>query len=296
MKFLKVLALILLGFLLFLSLSIFGVTLILNLTIFNSDFIVSELDELDISSLAKDLFHQQLILSESYMSEAVDNTITDLEPWIKDQIHTSIYSGYGYLLGSRQSLNLEIPLAPLKDSLKENIRAAILQSPPPELVEAPQMAIELYISNAQHYVDEMIPLSFEFNKSSLSPEALSQLIEVKQAIGYVQLTYKVLIALILLLILGIVLIKREVRGASRELGIIFTTYGALEYLGIFIIKRLTGTQLSQLDIPPPLQDWLPQFLGDALVPLEIFSLSLLIAGVALIVVSFVYKPRQPSEV
>jgi len=296
MKFLKVLALSLLGFLLFLSLSIFGVVLMLNLTIFNSDFIVSEFDELDISSLTKDLFHQQLILGESYMTEAVDNTITELEPWIKEQIHTSIYSGYDYLLGRRQGLNLEIPLAPLKDSLKNNLRKAILQSPPPELTGAPSTAIELYISEAQHYVDEMIPPRFELNESSLSPEILSQLIEIKQAIGYVQLTYKILIALILLLILGIVLLKREVRSTTRELGIIFTAYGALEYLGIIIIKRLAGAQLPQLGIPSPLQDWLPQFLKDALVPLEIFSLSLLIAGVALLVVSFVYKPRQPSEV
>jgi len=296
MKFLKVLALVLLGFLLFLSLSIFGVALMLNLTIFNSDFIISELDEFDISSLAKDLFHQQLILNESYMTEAVDDTITELEPWIKDQLHTSIYSGYGYLLGKRQSLYLEIPLAPLKDSLKNNLREAILQSPPPELTGASSTVIERYIGAAQHYVDEMIPPRFELNESSLSPEVLSQLIEVKQAIGYVQLTYKILIALILLLILGIILIKREVRGASRELGIIFITYGALEYLGIFIIKRLTGTQLSQLDIPSLLQDWLPQFVGDVLIPLVIFSLSLLIAGVVLLVVSFVYKPRQPSEI
>jgi len=296
MKFLKVLALILLGFLLFLSLSIFGVALMLNLTIFNSNFIVSEVDELNISSLAKDLFHQQLILSESYMTEAVDNTITELEPWIKEQIHTSIYSGYGYLLGKRQSLNLEIPLAPLKDSMKNNLREAILQSPPPELTGAPSTAIELYINEAQQAVDEMIPPRFELNESSLSPEVLSQLTEVKQAIGYVQLTYKVLIALILLLILGIVLLKREVRGTTRELGIIYTTYGAFEYLGIIIIKRLAGAQLPQLGIPLPLQDWLPQFLRGVLLPLEIFSLSLLIAGVALIVVSFVYKPRQPSEV
>ena len=296
MKFLKVLALILLGFLLFLSLSIFGVALMLNLTIFNSDFIVSEFDELDISSLTKDLFHQQLISSESYMTEALDNTITELDPWIKEQIHTSIYSAYGYLLGKRQSLNLEIPLAPLKDSLKNNLREAILQSPPPELTGAPSTAIELYINEAQQAVDEMIPPRFELNESSLSPEVLSQLIEIKQAIGYVQLTYKILIALILLLILGIVLLKREVRSTTRELGIIFTTYGAFEYLGIIIIKRLAGAQLPQLGIPPPLQDWLPQFLRGVLLPLEIFSLSLLIAGVALIVVSFVYKPRQPSEV
>jgi len=166
------------------------------------------------------------------------------------------------LLGRRQGLNLEIPLAPLKDSLKNNLRKAILQSPPPELTRAPSTAIELYISEAQQAVDEMIPPRFELNESSLSPEV--QLIEIKQAIGYVQLTYKILIALILLLILGIVLLKREVRGTARELGIIFTTYGAFEYLGIIIIKRLAGAQLPQLGIPPPLQDWLPQFLKDVL--------------------------------
>jgi len=294
MKFLKGLAISLLGFLLFLCLSIFGVVLTLNLTILNPNFITSELDKLDISSLAKDLFSQQIPQDAPYLAEVVDNTIVDLEPWIRDQINDSIYSGYDYLLGKSQNLNLEISLEPLRDSLKDNLRDAILRSPPPELAGAPPTAIELYISEAHQHVDEIIPPRFEFNESSLSPEVLSQLIEVRQAIGYVQLTYRVLIALILLLILGIILIKREVRGTTRELGIIFTTYGVLEYLGIFIIKHLSRTQLPQLNIPPPLQDWLPQLLKGFLVPLEIFSLSLLVAGITLITVSFVYKPRQPS--
>jgi len=99
----------------------------------------------------------------------------------------------------------------------------------------------------------MIPPRLEFNESSLSPEDLSHLTQVRQAIAYTQLAYKVLIGVILLLILGIVLINREVRGATRELGIIFTTYGAFEYLGIFIFKNLTERQLPQLNIPPSLQ-------------------------------------------
>ena len=292
MKFLKGLALTLLSLLLFLSLSIFGLALTLNHTILNPDFIISGLNKLDISSLTKDLLSQQIPQDEPYIAEVVDNTIADLEPWIRDQTHASIYSSYDYLLGRSQSLSLVISLEPLRDSLKSNLREAILRSPPPELAGVPPAIIELYINEAYQHIDQLIPPRFEFNESSLSPEVLVQLEQARQAIDYLQLGYKVLIGFILLLIVGIILINRQVRSSTRELGIIFLSYGAFEYLGIFVVKSLAGTQLPQLNIPPPLQVWLPQLLDDLLAPLEIFSLGLLIAGIALIIVSFVYKPRQ----
>ena len=294
MKFLKVLAISLLSLLLFLSLSVFGLALTLNYTILNPDFVISELDRLDISSLTKDWLNQQIPQDEPYIAEVVDNTITDLEPWIRDQTRTSIYSTYDYLLGKSESLSLIISLEPVKDSLKDNLREAILKSPPPELAGATPATVELYINEAYQYIDELIPLRFEFNESSLGPEVLAQLGQARQYIGYFQLGYKLLIGFILLLILGIILINREVRGATRKLGIIFTTYGAFEYLGIFIIKNLAGTQLTKLDVPAQLQTLLPQLLSDFLAPLEIFSICIMVAGVALIIVSFVYKPRQPS--
>ena len=207
----------------------------------------------------------------------------------------TIYSGYDYLLRKSQHLALEISLEPLRDSLKDNLREAILQSPPPELEGESPTVIELYISQIHQYVEEMIPPRFELNENSLDPEVLSQLMEVKEAIGYVQLAYRILITLILLLILGIILMQRQVKGASRELGIIFTTYGAFEYVGIIIAKHLIGTQLPQFGMPSAFQDWLPQLLKDILLPLEIFSLVLLVVGIALIIVSFLYKPRQPAE-
>ena len=60
MKVLKGFALSLLSFLLFLSLSIFGLLLMLQLTILNPDFIVSEVNKLDISSLTTELVDQQI--------------------------------------------------------------------------------------------------------------------------------------------------------------------------------------------------------------------------------------------
>lgn len=294
MGFLKGLALSLLSLLLFLSLSIFGLALMLNYTILNPDFLVSEIDKLDVSSLAEEFLSEEISQEEPYLAEVMDKTLTDLEPWVKEQVNSSIYTSYDYFLGKSESLSLVIPLEPVKESFKGNLRQAILDSLPPELEGLSPAEIELYLDEIYRQIDEQLPQEFEFTESSLSPEVLAQLEQVRQGISWFQLGYKALIGFILLLILGIILIHRQVKGATRGLGTTFLTFGALEYLGILAAKYFTGTQLTQLDIPIQFQEWLPQLISDILAPLEIFSIALLVGGVALIIVSFVYKPRQPS--
>jgi hypothetical protein len=125
-------------------------------------------------------------------------------------------------------------------------------------------------------------------------EAEGALEQARQYVGYFQLGYKILIGFILLLILGIVLINRQVKGATRSIGIPFLSCGVVGYISALITKHLAETQLTRLDIPTWLQSWFPQLLDNFLAPLEIFSICLMIAGIALLIVSFVYKPRQPS--
>ena len=301
MKFLKGLVLTLLSFLLFLSLSIFGFAFTLNNTILNPDFVISELDKLDVTSLARDLVSEQIapqIPPEAgFMVEVLDETIVELDPWIREELSNAIYSGYDYFLGKSQSLNLVISLEPVKETLRDNAWEALLESPPPELAMVPQTMWEQYFDQFYEEFAGQIPSTFEFNESSLPPEVIAPLEQVRQAISYSQLSYNVLIGFMLLLILGIILINRQVRGATRELGTIFLTFGAFEYAGIFVAKHFAGPQLAQLPIPSQLQAWLPQLLGDFLAPLEMFSLGLLIGGVVLLIVSFVYpriRPSQPS--
>ena len=298
MKFLKGLALSLLSFLLFLSLSIFGLALTLNYTILNPDFVVSALNRLDISSLAGEFLsqqiHQQIPQGEPRLAEVLDDTIADLEPWVKEQASTVTYSSYDYLMGKSQSLSVVISLEPVKESLRDNLREAFLQSPPPELKGLPPAEVERYFDEFYQGLTREIPSTFEFNESSLSPEVLARLEQAKQGISYFQLGYKALIGFILLLILGIILINREVKGATRGLGITFLTYGVLEYGGIFAAKYFAGAQLPQLGIPASLQAQLPQLIGDFLAPLAMFSIGIGIAGVVLLIVSFVYKPREPE--
>ena len=279
-------------------------------TILSQELVVSLVNELDISSLATEFLKEQLPAEipkeiESYLMRFLDDAITELEPWLKEQVAAAADPILDYLLGERQSFNIVISLEPVKEGLKENLREAFLETLPPELTQIPPAVLEQYFNQFYEEISGQIPSTFEFNESLLRPEvpakisetlaaAESNLEQARQAIGYFQLGYKILIGFILLLILGIILLNRQVRSTTRELGVIFLTYGALEYIGILIARSLAGRQLLQLDIPPPLQSWLPQFFNNLLAPLEIFSIGLLSAGIVLIIVSFIYKPRQPS--
>jgi hypothetical protein len=292
MKFLKGLALAILGFLLFLSLSVFGIVFMLNQTILNPDFAVSQVDRLDIPSLAKEMLSEQ-IPQEEFVVKAVNDTIADLEPWLKEQERDAIYSIYDYLEGRSQNLSLVISLEPVKQNLRENLRQAVLQSPPPELAGLPPAEIERYLDESYQQISQQIPSTFELSEASLEPGGMAQLEQVKQYIGYLHLAYNALIGLILLLILLIIVIHRQVRGSARGLGTTFLSCGILSYAGALVAKNVAGTQLPQLNIPVYLQGWVPQLIADTLAPLEMYGIALLAVGVVLLVVSFVYKPRQP---
>ncbi|MBA7667158.1 hypothetical protein ES703_75243 [subsurface metagenome] len=296
MNFLKGLAISLLSFLLFLSLSIFSSAFMLNNTLLDPDFVTAEINRLDMSSLAEEFLSEQIPQEESYIVEVLDKTITDLEPWIKEQVSTAIYTGYDYLMGTTQSLSLTISIEPVKDSLKENLREALLASPPSELKGMSPAIIEQYSDEVfQQLIGDIEP-TFEFTESSLPPDVLAILEQVRQGMDYYQLGYKALIGFMLLLVLGIILISRQVRDITRRLGIPCLTYGAFGYVGIFVAKYFAERQLPLLDVPASLETWIPQFVNNLLAPLETFCLGLLIGGIVLIIVSIVYRRRQaPTE-
>ncbi len=126
-------------------------------------------------------------------------------------------------------------------------------------------------------------------------DAETALEQGRQFVSYFQIGYMALIGFIVLLIAGIVLLNRQVRSATRKLGTTFLTYGAIEFAGVFVAKYFINSQLKFPDLPTSLQTWILQLIGDFITPLQMFSLGFLIGGVALLIVSFVYKPRQQPE-
>jgi hypothetical protein len=261
MNVLKGLALGLLSFLLVLSLSIFGIAFLVNQTILNRGFIASEINRLDVPLLAEE-FLSEYIPEEEPMAEVLSDTITDLEPWIQQQLTDIAYAGYDYLRGRSETLSVVIPLEPVKESLRDNRGETI---------------------------SELVPSTFELNEDSLGAELSAQLELARQVISYIQPSYNFLIGFMLLLILGIVLIDRQVRSATRKLGAIFLPEGVLMLVGVFIIKYFARTQVAQLDVTPYLEEWLPQLVSDFVAPLLMLSIGLIVGGVVLLTVSFVYK-------
>jgi hypothetical protein len=292
--------------------------LTLRSTFLNSGFVSSMLDQIDISSLADEIDVTSLVeefISEQpseevpaeikYLTPYVDVAIIELEPWIKEQVLIAADPTFDYLLGKSKSLKVLIPLEPIKQSIRGTVRQAFLKSPPADLAGLSPIALsQYYDDNVAEFADTM-PSTFELNETELGTEAPAEiskaladaetgLREARHYIGYFQLGYWLLIVFILLLILGIVLIHQQVKGASRDIGIIFLTYGIPIFVGILIGKSLIKGIFTQPDIPAQLQTLLLQLSSDSLAPLEIFSISLMVIGMALLVVSLIYKPRAST--
>lgn len=396
MKLLKSLVLSLLSFLLFLSLSIFGLALMLNSTLLNPDFVTSELERLDISSLAKEFNRVQtpggeptadietalantiteleplvkeqvsiatysihdyllgksqdpnlaLILKDTvlsrdfvvsvvdkldiaslvapylkepltgnipaemsylsgYLDKYLDDVITELKPWLKEQASTAADPIADYLLGERPGLSVVIPLEPVKASLRDKLWEAFQESPPPELAMIPQTMRQTYFNQFYEQFSAAIPSTFELNESALGAglpaqitgaiaEAEKTLAQARQYISYFQLGYKALIGLMILLTLGIFLISRDVKHTTRSIGTTLLIYGVIGYATTFALDYLNLEEQLMRGIPALLQTWMTQFMGNLMAPLKTFDLALLIAGVVLIIISIVYRRRQPQ--
>jgi hypothetical protein len=291
--------------------------LVLGNTALSPDFMVSVVDEIDIYPLVAEPLIEQI--SEAIPEEAEylvdyledEEVIAEIEPLLKEQLIDAAEPISDYLLGESQSLNVEISLEPIVESMEDNLKEAFIESPPAELADLPKSQREQQFDEDFKKVEEAIPSTLDIGESLIGKEipaqideALAQaeeaLAQAKQYVGYFQLGYKILIGFMLLLILGIILISRQVKDITRRLGIPCLTYGALWYASTFVgkyfaDKYLAGTWLPLSEIPPSLQTWLPQFIDNFMKPLEMLSLGLLIGGIVLIVVSFVYPRWRQSK-
>jgi hypothetical protein len=97
------------------------------------------------------------------------------------------------------------------------------------------------------------------------------------------------------LILGIILIYRNVKGACRNLGIVFFIYGAGTLAAVLITKYFALQKLAEANIPQALNNIPGILLNDVLSPLRLVSLVCLIGGFVLIVVSLIYTRLKPAK-
>ena len=274
----------LLSFILVIALVALGIALTINHTILNPNFVISEVDKLDVHSIIVEQVKSQLPEGVPYMAEIFDEVAAELKPWLKEQTTEVIYAGYAYLEGDEE-LNIAIPLEQVKTSIKDNLAQAMRESPPPELEGLPQNQIEFVIALACAQVDNQVPQQFEINEALLGADIVTQLQKAREIVADIKLGYKVLIGLSALLVLLIALIQWwRAKPIARFTGIAFTIAGVISLIAA-LAARLIIFQIIPADIPAELTALIPQLISDISHPLLIYSIGILAAGIGLIVLS-----------
>ena len=301
MTLVKRAAIAFLGFLLFVSLSGFGLAFTVNRTVLNPDFMVSEIENLDLVPLAEGMLRAQIpgeiksIVPDDFIDEVLTSVVADLEPWVSEQAREAINSSYDYLLGRSERLSLVVDLETAKGPARDAVWRVFAQSPPLGLDRLPPAELEMLFDEVYREFSRQMPNAIEVNESVLNeidPEIMPLMARARRYIGYLQIAYWALIAGIALTIMGIILLTRRVRSATRWIGIPCLISGIVAYAGTFIIRHFAGMLMEQLTLPTQIQSWLPQLLEHSLAPMQIYGIVFMVVGAALLIVSVVYKRHQ----
>ena len=146
----------------------------------------------------------------------------------------------------------------------------------------------------EEFVKE-IPSEYVVDEETIPAEVMEQLLMARKYIGYFQTGYYLLIAFMVVLAAGIFLINwKNVGVAARALGIDLLVYGVLELAGVIFIRTLSPMKLIP-DIPSAIETWLNGLFKDMLAPLQLFSIVILVIGIALVVASFFIKTKAAES-
>jgi lipopolysaccharide export LptBFGC system permease protein LptF len=288
---LKGIALGLVCFFLFIILPMLGLAYTANSTVVNPQFAAAEVQKLDIASFGHDIINDLIPAEDKPYAPAIDATMVEMKPWIDRQITTAVNGAYAYLNGESDSIKIVIQPDPFKQSLVNNFTAAFQKSPPAEYLKLSATQKTQYLSQSQKKLADSLPLSSSLTITSedIGTDGMNALDRAKEVFGYIHTSFIWLMALAVVLILLVILIFREIKGASRTIGIVFLAGGALSYGIYWGLNHFVPGMISTGDFPDQIQAWVPQFVSDILSPWGIFSLAVLIIGAVLVGISFLYR-------
>jgi hypothetical protein len=225
-------------------------------------------------------------------AETVDDIVTELKPWFEEQADNVIRDVYAYLKEDRE-LNLVISLEGVRDTVKEKVREAVLNSLPPQLQGATQSQIDAYMSQIYAGIDNFIPATFQLSETSVGQQVTAQLQQVKQIVGYIDTAYKALIIAAVVLVLLIALVHWwQPKPITRSIGITFILVGAACVVGslldVWLIQALSRL-VGESSVLLGLQSKLPQLASDLTAPVRMYGIGFLGSGIVLVAISFLFR-------
>jgi hypothetical protein len=113
--------------------------------------VASQVDKIDISALARDIaekkINEQLPEEAEILKDVTFDVLNQQEPWIKKQLDSVIYTGYDFLLGKSQQLEITISMVELKANLKDSLWQTSQKYLQQKLAGLSQDQIKQYLQN-----------------------------------------------------------------------------------------------------------------------------------------------------
>ncbi len=304
---------------------------ILRETVLTTDFILPLLDGLDIASISSSFLSDQLVgglpAELEFLNDSLDDAVAALTPAIKSAVAAAGDQMIEYMTGASQTVRVEVSLVSVLDDLEATMREAFLAAVPEQWRQMPQSQQDQLLDDFVAQARDLIPTSFTIDEMMIGSdlpnqirdgltEAETSLGEVraeiattiadfetqmedpKTYIGWFLAGYMGLIALLIVVILAIVGLHREVKGATRQLGMTALICGIAGVVAVIIGGNFVTAEMNVLEIPRAMADLPEILLNDLLAPFRAISYGLVSGGVVLIAVSLVYpryRARRASD-
>jgi hypothetical protein len=215
-----------------------------------------------------------------------DNIQSELKPFIEQNLQT-----YRKSLPGELALMSDAQLKSYLDTYLRQIQDQITKTgSAPELSGLLETLVKPYFDAYYGEFATQIPSELTANENNIPADIMEQLQLAKKYIGYFRSGFYWLIVFMVVLVAGIFLIQCNIPDLSRALGLDLTLYGVLDLAGTFAARSFHPLELLP-DIPPSLETWLTGLYNDVTRIMLTFSIVVLAIGVALIVISFVFKKR-----
>ncbi len=296
-------------------------------TLLSTDFVTYLIDNLDISLLASEFIEDNIKgivpVELDFITDELDDIATIIEPTLKQALSDNTDEILDYLLGETSTLSVAISLGPVRDDLENALRQTVLDNLPPEWQGLPQEEIKQRVNDFVNDAMDAIPDTLDLGEDLFSPElsedvsdalaeaedsltevreeiqdqlseAETTLEDIRQYIGWGIMGYWGLIAVIVLLILAIIGIYHQVKGASLHLGIMFLVLGIIECVVVFVGRGIAIREIAKQDIPAAVQHLPDKLITDVTSPLAALSIGLIVLGIILIAAAILY-PRLRSS-
>ncbi len=302
---------------------------ILRETVLTTDFILPLLDGLDIASISSSFLSEELLggipADMAFLDDSLEVAVAALTPAIKSAIAEAGDQLLDYIMGVSPTLRVEVSLAPVLEDLEATMRRTFLAAVPDQWGQLVQSVQDSFLDDLVSDARELIPVSFTIDETMIGGDLPGQvregLAEAETAlrdmrfdisnqiaeieagmdvprtyIGWFLSGYLGLIALLAVVILAIIGLHREVKGATRQLGTTALICGIVGAVGVFIGDNYVAARMNVLDIPLAMADLPKMLLDDIVSPFRVISYGLVGGGLALIAVSLIYPRFRARDV